>query len=309
MMIPPLWQHFCDDAAIFPPGNASLAQAVIDHERRSRSDHAALVGPLVVSAAVLPELDPLLAGQPEQSLAIAVTVPAVELVVPVLDQLADRPVLHLRMLEVAIGDGDPEEALDLVRAGLGGTSTPVAIEVPRDDRRTATLDALGEHAVTYGWIAKFRTGGGTPETYPSATELSEVVVGCVARDLPFKCTAGLHHAVRHVDRQTGFDEHGFANVLLATHRALVGDRPDDLVTVLDERDAATVADALHGLDSDQVVRLREQFRSFGTCSIEEPLADLIHLGLLEPAAGSPGMDPLHHDELLHPDDHDARSAP
>lgn len=301
MMIPPLWQHLCDDAAIFPPGNAPLAQAVVDHERRRSSAHADLVGPLVVSAAVLPQLDPLLTGQPEGALAVTVTAP-VDQVADALARVAERPVLHLRMLEVALGDTDPAEACATVRQAVNDAPVTVAIEVPRDGRRTDALDVLGERAAGDGWIAKFRTGGLVAEAHPSASELATAVADCVAHDLPFKCTAGLHRAVRHVDPETGFDEHGFGNVLLATHHALLGERADDLVAVLDESDGAVVADRLRALDADEVVRLRAQFRSFGTCSIDEPLADLIGLGLLDADADHPPPELLHPDDVRHPDD-------
>src|SRR5699024_7022275 len=238
---------------------------------------------MVVSAVVLPQLDPLLAGQPEGALAVTVTTP-VDQVADALARVAERPVLHLRMLEVALGDVDPAEACTTVRRAVADVPVAVAIEVPRDERRSEALDLLGERAAGDGWIAKFRTGGLVAEAYPSATELAGAVADCVAHDLPFKCTAGLHRAVRHVDPETGADEHGFGNVLLATHNALLGERAEDLVAVLDERGGAAVADRLRALDADAVVRLRAQYRSFGTCSIDEPLADLVGLGLLDPDA-------------------------
>ena len=42
------------------------------------------------------------------------------------------------------------------------------------------------------------------------------------RETPFKCTAGLHNAVRHRAADTGFEHHGFLNVLLATRQAFDG---------------------------------------------------------------------------------------
>lgn len=298
MIIPPLWQHLCDDAAIFPPGNAPLAQAVVDHERHRRSDHAGLVGPLVISAAVLPQLDPLLDGQPEDTLAVSVTVP-IDQVAAALDQVAAQPVLHLRMLEVAIGDVAADRACAELRSAVTdaavASAMTVTVEVPRDERRPETLDLLGERAAGDGWIAKFRTGGMVAEAYPSAHELATAIVDCVVRDLPFKCTAGLHRAIRHVNPETGHDEHGFGNLLLATHHALLGARPDALVPLLDDRDGPAIADRLRALTNDEVVRLRAQLRSFGTCSIDEPLTDLVDLQLLDPDA-SPAST-----ELLHPD--------
>ena len=46
----------------------------------------------------------------------------------------------------------------------------------------------------------------------------------VARSVPFKCTAGLHQAVRHTGATTGFEHHGYLNILLATARAVGGRR-------------------------------------------------------------------------------------
>jgi hypothetical protein len=42
-----------DDAAVFPPGNLPLAEAVNAHHGHRRSAYAELVGPLVLPAAAL----------------------------------------------------------------------------------------------------------------------------------------------------------------------------------------------------------------------------------------------------------------
>src|SRR5687768_11569317 len=65
----------CDDAALFPPGNLPLADAVPAHVAHLASGHRGLVGPFIVSAADVPALGPLLAGSEAGSFDIAVTVP------------------------------------------------------------------------------------------------------------------------------------------------------------------------------------------------------------------------------------------
>ncbi|HET6694123.1 MAG TPA: hypothetical protein VFG97_07440, partial [Pedococcus sp.] len=54
--VPAPWRELVDDAAIFPPGEAPLPDAVMAYRRRREEPWAALVGPLVVSDRVLPEL-------------------------------------------------------------------------------------------------------------------------------------------------------------------------------------------------------------------------------------------------------------
>ena len=50
--------------------------------------------------------------------------------------------------------------------------------------------------------------------------------------MPFKCTAGLHHAVRHRAADTGFEHHGFLNVLLAVAAALTGEDAGEVAAEL-----------------------------------------------------------------------------
>lgn len=61
------------------------------------------------------------------------------------------------------------------------------------------------------------------------------------------------------------------------HRA---HRAAAVALVLGERDPATVADQVALLPEDQGRRLRATFRSFGACTITEPLDDLLALGLV-----------------------------
>ena len=97
------------------------------------------------------------------------------------------------------------------------------------------------------------------------------------RETPFKCTAGLHNAVRHTGDDT-FEHHGFVNVLLATRRAFDGAAIDEVVETLEERDGARLAADAREAD---LAGARRWFTSFGSCSVSEPLEDLIALELME----------------------------
>lgn len=98
--------------------------------------------------------------------------------------------------------------------------------------------------------------------------------------LPFTCTAGLHRAVRHDDAATGFRHHGYLNMLLAADAAEQGATAAD-------RSSDGVAAAVGALTPERLRAARVRFTSFGTCSIAEPVEDLVALGLLDAPAPVP----------------------
>ena len=161
-----------------------------------------------------------------------------------------------------------------------GTHPDVAVfvEVPRDARRPDVVAALAGTP----YLAKLRTGGVRADLYPGETELAEAVVATARAGVPFKATAGLHHAVRNTDPATGFEQHGFVNLLAAVDAALDGADVAEVARLLAERDGSVLAAFLRdAIDDDAATRLRQQFRSFGTCSIAEPVEELADLGLLD----------------------------
>ncbi|WP_158079157.1 hypothetical protein, partial [Actinomadura sp. CNU-125] len=215
--LPAFAAGLCDDAAVFPPGRAPLAEAVPAHRRHRAAPYAEMVGPLVLPATALDDLAPLLDA--DRPLDLTVTAPAGPAqAAGALAAAADLPV-DLRGLEVAVPSG--WTAAELIRAVDGlRTDVPVHVEVPRDERRPAIVAALAAS----GHRAKFRTGGITHDLYPDPDELAAAVVLVVGAGVPFKATAGLHHPVRNTDPETGFDQHGFLNLLLAADAAR-GGRP------------------------------------------------------------------------------------
>ena len=77
----------------------------------------------------------------------------------------------------------------------------------------------------------------------AASLLVAFVVGCAARRLRFKLTAGLHHAVRGRYAVDGIPEenHGVLDVLVATAAALAGASAPELAALLAVRDSTALA--------------------------------------------------------------------
>jgi hypothetical protein len=125
--------------------------------------------------------------------------------------------------------------------------------------------------------AKLRTGGLRAELFPAAGELAAFISAGADRQVPFKCTAGLHHAVHHTDPTTGFVHHGFLNIVVATARAIAGGDVEDALT--EERPERLAAEA-SAIDPPAAAATRALFVSYGSCDVQEPVADLLALGLL-----------------------------
>ena len=270
----PLFIGLCDDAAVFPPGNAPLADAVPAYARHLGSAYASVVGPFVLAAKDLDLLAPLVAGLEPGSFRLSLTVPLPKLAAAVayVDEIAP---VRLEALEVALPDDVfAAEVVPSLRRALADRSVPAFVELPRDGRRPQIVDALSGT----GFMAKLRTGGVRADLYPDEKELAVAVGSLTAVGVPFKATAGLHHALRNTDPETEFEQHGFLNLLAATGAALDGADATELVILLADRDGARVADQVRGLSPE----VRKAFRSFGTCSVTEPVEELAGLGLLDP---------------------------
>ena len=160
--------------------------------------------------------------------------------------------------------------------GLTGRPIEAFFEVPLDADLHARLDAIS----SAGGAAKVRTGGTTPAAIPSPTALADFLYECAQRGLPFKATAGLHHAVRSCypltyerDSATAV-MHGFLNVIAAAALAATGARPSDIAATLAESSAKALMQTALRHDP---AATRRFFRSFGSCSFREPAEELARI--------------------------------
>ena len=312
--IPPLFARLCDDAALFPPGNAAAHDAVPAHREYRRSWYRDLVGPFLATAKHIPAVAEAARADPSGGpLPLVLVVPDGPAALAAAIQSTERePGIELHGVELACSpegssaDAAREAVWTLERELPPGVSGVVEVrrhnspanapanassDAPTNASTNAAADTIADTSAdaiaaaldvlaASPYRAKLRTGGTVAEAFPSEAELAAFIVGSVARSLPFKCTAGLHEAVRHTDPVTGFEHHGFLNILAATAAATQGADEPAVASVLAIRSGADLVATLRVLTPDAVIRTRRAFTAYGTCSIAEPLADLIKLGAL-----------------------------
>jgi len=250
---------------------------VAAHRQHRAAWYASLVGPLLLPASALGEATASLAD--DERLAVGVIGDTGFDGLTAALAGAD-PRLAIAQVEIAVAKRgeDPQPGLRRLvtlldtRPGLCGYA-----EIPLTWGLLSALDTVADARADVLDIApKFRTGGLAAELFPTPVELAAVICACRDRRLPFKLTAGLHNAVRHTDPETGFHHHGFLNVLVATAAAADGAEVADVAELLASTDALPLVEAGRARRE----RERPLWKGFGSCSVVEPLTDLIRLGLV-----------------------------
>lgn len=232
-----------DHAPLFPPASLSLEEALVEDARARESPWSFMLGRFVCPASRLAEL-------PDVGRGVSVVL--------------DAPVARDERVEAV-------EAPPGLDPDAGGDVREVYVETPLDDGLEDRLDHLAELELR----AKVRCGGAS---VPGVGELARFVRACRERELVFKATAGLHHAVR------SNGEHGFLNLLAAA--AFPGEEEAVLSETSPEAfvlDAGSFAWRDRQASTAGLVRLREDFfHSMGSCSFFEPVAELESLGVAPP---------------------------
>jgi hypothetical protein len=292
-----LLANIIDYAGLFPPASLDMPTAVANYASYLASDDAWLLERLIVPAARLDEfeacaIDHLPRSEDADPWPIsALTAPAGDDRLAVdLERIASFNETHCRpdqgpalidVIELKAGSADAiDKALDQIPDDL----YPF-FELPgADDPRGRIAALVGGEAG-----AKIRTGGVTADLYPTPAHIARFIAACAAADVPFKATAGLHHPLRHHSEPVGTREFGFLNVFIAAALALNAELAEsDLLNVLEEENIEAFSfddDGLMWRDHRITVQELEDTRlalaiSFGSCSFDEPRADLRALGLL-----------------------------
>lgn len=146
-------------------------------------------------------------------------------------------------------------------------------------------EALATIAGAEIYQVKFRTGGLKKEMYPASEQLANAIKQSIDLEVPFKLTAGLHEPIAHQESSNGADAHGFLNVIAATSLAYHDDASiKSMVEILNLREESRWKVSSKGIEFDNTSlssasldEVRGMFTSFGSCSVQEPLAGLNRL--------------------------------
>jgi hypothetical protein len=244
-----LLSNLIDYAGLYPPAGLPLNTVVAKFQRYLDSDQSWMLNRLVLPAAKLTEA-------------------------------RVRPGWRVTLLVDSDPEPLPPEVETLESKGNRLLSLPTYCEVPIEEIRDA--------------YAKLRTGGVTPELIPFSGQVATFLHDAAARRLPFKATAGLHHPLRSAQPLTYAPDspravmHGFLNVFVAAAFAWHGAERSLLRDIIKDEEAAAFKfsdDCAewrgHAIATAAIQDSRRSFaHCFGSCSFEEPVAELQALGLL-----------------------------
>lgn len=277
-----------DDAGLFPPASLPMSQAVARHLADERAGSPMLTHRFLCPAGRVAELAAA-AGQAPIRLGLILG-PGLAGLDTALAEVTASPALRLELVEAPLGPGDAASLAGSALAALAGLAVPAFLEP------AAGPDALAAIAVIAGWRsragagpvrgAKVRCGGQAAAAFPSPSSLAAFLLACATAGVPLKATAGLHHAVRHTDPETGFTHHGFLNLLVATAHAVQGASAGTVADALACQDGGWLAAQVTAMPASLARRAREVLVSYGSCDTAEPVAEAQALGLLQ--AEAPG---------------------
>lgn len=273
---PPLLARLVDDAALFPPSGASMAEAVKTHLAARRAPYAGLIGFLLCPVSRLGALvNALRKARPARPVALSLVADTGLGGLPkaISTALDNAKLLDLRMVEVpAPSDVDSTWLVQLTEFVPDDV---VRVVEPRRGR-PEWLTGVRRVAEAGCW-PKLRCGGTSVESFPTVEEVADFLAIATGTGQPFKATAGLHHAVRHHDQNTGLTHHGLLNMLVGTAHTVSGASAHEALRCTDAAALAAEASAL-SKETSRVVR--EVFACFGSVSLTDPVTNLIRLGLL-----------------------------
>ncbi len=281
-----------DYAGLFPPAKLDMGEAMANYARYQLAPYSWMLGHFVLPAsrmsefaALLPTL-PLVEGKTKQwSLSVIVSGNWESEI----ERVRSHNHSKLSIAALEIPPLSPPEIEKIL------PHLPTAVDSFFEIPLTGDLEAYLTLLQGTGASAKIRTGGITAEAFPNSTQLYQFIAACAAAKVPFKATAGLHHPLPGNYRLTYEPDspsatmHGFLNVaLLAALIYWQKIKQEEALTVLNQSSSDEFQFKEDGinwsacnLNLREIEEVRQRFfRSFGSCSFEEPIDDLKELNLL-----------------------------
>ncbi|MGD9561522.1 MAG: hypothetical protein AB7F88_04875 [Pyrinomonadaceae bacterium] len=281
-----------DYAGLFPPSMISMKEAVANYAAYRSGPHRWMLGRFVLPVARLSEFleaaEPYLTdGDPWRLSVLAGE--------DIASTIRDIKLFNTENGTRAVCDSLEVKANTVSKIENTVTALPGDLETYFEISTGENFADLLSTLAIKKQRAKMRTGGTTREDFPPTREVVRFVRTCMAANVPFKATAGLHHPIRcfrpltYAANPPKGTMHGFLNVLLMTAFARESYRVSLLEDLMEEEFDEAFAfqnDQVawrneHVLTASHLEYLRKKgMISFGSCSFTEPVEDLQGLGLL-----------------------------
>jgi len=282
-----------DYAGLFPPSQLSMPEVVRNYANYKNSNYNWMLGRFVIPVSRLKEFSGSARNffSKDEKDVWRLSVLAGEDIYETVSQIKD---FNVKNASFAVCDALEVKAdtSSLMKKISEATLPNLAtyVELPLNENLADLISTLSINCLR----GKIRTGGTTTEAFPSTREIIRFVRTCLAADVPFKATAGLHHPIRclkSLTYETDAPEgtmNGFLNLFLATGFAGEGFKTRLLEELMEDEFAESFAFDESGvwwrqeffLSNAQLARLRrENIISFGSCSFTEPIEDLHEIGV------------------------------
>lgn len=276
-----------DYAGLFPPAGLGMPEAIAEFAHARGGPDAWMLGRFVTPAARLSELAEALAAAPASGQSEGGY--ALWRVSAIVRESNEADVSAVSAFNGATPRGAHVDSVEIAPSspdGVAWTADRFAaigeryVELPAG----ADPDHWMPRLVAAGCRAKVRTGGLTATAFPEPEALLRFVSATLTHRVPFKATAGLHHAVCGAYRLTYAPDaesarmFGFLNLLLAT-AALQAGLPESaalgLLTSTSADSLLFTHDAIQWGTTRLPARILPDLRtrhlvSFGSCSFREP---------------------------------------
>lgn len=295
-----------DYAGLFPPASLPLEDAIKEYMAHRGHPDAWMLGPFVVPVGLLDNFASLLAPfELDSPIAVDILLSAGRNEERFLPDLSSELAICARFRDtyehiIAVEAFEfkfPSQAFHSVNevvaqfSASGFDHQALYGEMIRDASFSSNLPIyFMTLAQTSGQImGKIRCGGMAETDFPTTAQLAEYIYTATKLAYPFKATAGLHHPIRFYNAQQSVRMHGFINVLFASTLARVHALlPDEIERILEDENPNSFVFSPAGIQWQQLKATNTQFieqrrlltRSIGSCSFDEPRADLTELGWL-----------------------------
>ncbi len=280
-----------DYAGLFPPAGQDMDSAVLEYAKHSAGPDRDLLGRFVVPVIRLDEFVAAVSRHVEPN-RTGWRVSAIAAEHPDLTRTAIDRFNSTQSVAVCDSVEMPVASYDDINQAAAAFPDDLTLflEVSPHSDPISLLRVIAQTPAS----AKLRTGGVVESAIPSSEQVVRFLAVCVEEGVPFKATAGLHHAIRgrypltYDSSSASAVMFGYLNIFFGAAFCAAGSSRSAVLGVVEETnpgafrvDARGVWWRDHVVVHEQLAVVRQTVASsFGSCSFTEPVGEARSLKLI-----------------------------